>query len=169
MKKIILLIFSSILLLGFVGCSSNEENSKEPVENDTVVETEENTNDDSDTESKNEDSNEDSSSSDSLNFTDFELEVDYDKNIEYEAEYELNNGSIEAKIEDDLNNVKLKDEEAFNKLKPILEELNIEQDTPKEDVINEVLTAFELPDDYIKFDLEITFENNTKVEFNDEK
>lgn len=167
MKKIILLIFSSILLLGFVGCSSNEENSKEPVENDTVVETEENTNDDSDTES--EDTKEENSTSDSFNFTDFELEVDYAENKEYEAEYELNNGSIEAEIEDDLNNVKLKDEEAFNKLKPMLEELNIEQDTPKEDAINEALTVFELPDDYIKFDLEITFENGTKIEFKDEK
>lgn len=181
MSRIILLLFSSVLFLGIIGCSMNEDDSPPPVEDEPTVETDEGTDD---TTSEDDTSNDDTTSEDNTskdeaaeedsdadahNYIDFELDVDYGENKEYDAEYELENGNVDAEIEDDLNNVKLEGDEAFDKLEPMLKELNIEQNTSKEDAIKDTLTVFDLPDDYIKFDLEITFEDGTKVEFEERK
>ena len=60
-------------------------------------------------------------------------------------------------------------DEAIKQLEPILEKLNVKQDTLKEDAIKETLIGFNLPDNYVKFELEITFDDQTQIKFEDEK
>ncbi len=160
MKKLNLLLFSSFLLLGAAGCSSNDNDSTPPANDEPAVENENTPSDETTKESSN---------SEALHFTDFDLDVDYAKNKEYEAEYELDNGNIESEIKDDFNDLKLKGEEAFDKLEPMLLKLNIKQETPKEEAIQDTLNVFNLPDDYTKFELEITFDDGTEIEFEDRK
>src|SRR5690625_7046817 len=79
-----------------------------------------------------------------LDYKEIEIEVDYGDNSEYEIEIEQNdNDTIDAQIEDDINDEYLKGTDAFNTLYPMVKELSINQDTSKEDAIEDVLTRSE--------------------------
>ena len=107
---------------------------------------------------------------DEIDYADFGLSVDYANNDEYEAELEKNsNNSVEAEIDDSLNQVKMKGADAFNELYPLVKQLTITQKTSKEDAIKEVIKVFNLPDDYRELELEIRFKDGTKIEFEDKK
>ncbi|PWA09691.1 hypothetical protein DCC39_12675 [Pueribacillus theae] len=108
---------------------------------------------------------------DELDYTDFELEVEYADHKEYEAEIEKSkhDQTIDAEIEDDINGVKKKGEEAFNELYPLVKKLTIDKQTSKEDAIKETLDVFDLSTDYKKIEIEITFNDGTKIEFEDRK
>ena len=107
-----------------------------------------------------------------LAYSDFDLAVDYSNDLEYEVELELDkniNNAVKSEIDDDLNNVKKSGAEAFNDLYPLVNELTITQETSKDDAIQEILNTFNLADDYQKFELEIKFNDGTKLEFEDKK
>ena len=107
---------------------------------------------------------------DEIDYADFGLSVDYANNDEYAAELEKNsNNSVEAKIDDSLNQVKMKGTDAFNELYPLVKQLTITQKTSKEDAIKEVIKVFNLPDDYKELELEIRFKDGTEIEFEDKK
>ncbi|PYZ95530.1 hypothetical protein CR205_18545 [Alteribacter lacisalsi] len=104
-----------------------------------------------------------------LNFSDFELEVEYNGD-EYEAEYEYNNGNPEAKIEDKQGGTEeeISGQEALDELEPILSDLELNADMDEQEMIDTVLTAFNLDDNYDKFELEVEFFDEGKVEVKDE-
>lgn len=105
-----------------------------------------------------------------LAYTDFELSVEYSNHEEYEAELELERDNrVKAEIEDELKGIEIKGPQAFDELYPLVEELTIQQDTSKEDAIQEVLKVFSLEDNYTEFELEIKFKDGTKIEFKDKK
>src|SRR5699024_477721 len=105
---------------------------------------------------------------DELPYAEIDLEVDYGKNKEYEIEIEQDEGQpIEAKMEDELNDVYSKGEEAFNELYPMVNALSIDKDTDKETAIQDVLDTFDLDDNYEKFEIEITFNDGSKIEYED--
>ena len=107
---------------------------------------------------------------DEIDYADFGLSVDYANHDEYEAELEKNSdNSVEAKIDDSLNQVNMKGTDAFNDLYPLVKQLSITQKTSKEDAIQEVIKVFNLPDDYKELELEIRFKDGTKIEFEDKK
>ena len=105
-----------------------------------------------------------------IDYADFGLSVDYANHDEYEVELEKNsNNSVEAKIDDTLNQVKMRGTDAFNELYPLVKQLTITQESSKEDAIQEVIKVFNLPDDYKELELEIRFKDGTKIEFEDKK
>ncbi|WP_432353509.1 YusW family protein [Sporosarcina sp. A2] len=106
---------------------------------------------------------------DKLAYDEVELEVDYGKDKEYEIEIEQDNGKVEATVEDELSNTDLKGREAFDEIYPKLEKMDITETTTKEQAIQQALDAFDLKDDYTKFDIEITMPDGQKVEFSDKK
>lgn len=107
---------------------------------------------------------------DQLDYVEFELEVEYANHQEYEAELEKRrDGSVKARIEDSIHNVEKRGAEAFDELYPIVEKLNITKRTSKKEAIRETLSAFNLPADYHKFELELRFKDGTSVEFKDRK
>lgn len=154
--------------------TSVNEQSETPAEqedtggtDDGMTETEDennpNTNEDTtqDTDDKNE-------KMEQLEFAEIDLDVEYDDNKDYNAEIEKkSSGEYKSELEDELNNQYLKGDEAFNHIYPMAEKLNINSDSTKEEVIKEILQAFELEENYREFEVEIIFHNGTKVEFED--
>ena len=179
MKKIGMSSLILLLSLTLIACNKDEmDQNKEPVvtENGTNVKNEGNASNDDQGNSTEvgQDNvagqNDMQARMDELDYIEFELEVEYAGDTEYEVEIEQKKvGLIKAEIEDSLNHVEKKGVEAFNELFPLVQELNITQQTKKEDAISKVLTTFDLPTDYTKFDLEITFNDGTKIEFEDRK
>ncbi|MCG7335667.1 YusW family protein [Sporosarcina sp. ACRSM] len=107
---------------------------------------------------------------DDIEYADFSLSVDYADHQEYEAELEKHsNNSVEAEIDDSLNQVKKKGTDAFSELYPLVAQLTITQQTSKADAIQEVMDVFKLPADYKELELEIKFKDGTKIEFEDRK
>ncbi|MBB4823343.1 putative FlaG/YvyC family protein [Sporosarcina luteola] len=106
---------------------------------------------------------------DEIDYAEFDLSVDYGKDQEYEIEIDQENGTVEAKVEDELNNRFLHGQEAFDDIYPKLQQLTITKDTKLQDAIQQVLTTFDLADNYTQFDLEIKFQDNTKIDFEDKK
>lgn len=106
---------------------------------------------------------------DELPYTKFELEVEYDDHTEYEAEIKLKNNEVKAEIENELEGIEIKGPEAFDEIFPIVKELNFDRNTDKNEVIERSLDAFNLSDDYKEFELELTFDDGTEIEFEDRK
>lgn len=177
MKKVLLFISMMIVSLALVACGGNDDaNNESDVTGDEgmVDETEQNMTDDNDATKDEESNNEETETTDSddmkakmdeLEYTDFELEVDYGPDKEYEAEIEQKDGNVKADLEDEINGEDLNDQEAFDKIYPLVKQLTIDKDTEKDEAIAEVLDVFDLEDDYEKLELEITFSDGVKVEF----
>ncbi|MFC7062187.1 YusW family protein [Halobacillus seohaensis] len=99
-----------------------------------------------------------------LNFTSFDLEVDYVDRLSYEVEYDLNRNL--ASIED-LDNQKFTDSEAFNQLSTNFHKFSFDENTPEDEVIDEVIQTFELNPTYKEFELDIEFIDGTTKEYED--
>lgn len=185
MKKIMLFISIIAIALFITACGDNNDNDNGNNNNasDNVTDNQNNAGDtDADnngnTNGNNQNANQDDSDNnstddmqakmDELDYDEIEIEVDYGKDKEYEIEIEQDEGQpIEAKIEDEVNDVFLKGEEAFNELYPMVKELSIDKDTDKETAIQDVLDTFDLDDDYDEFELEITLNDGSKIEHED--
>lgn len=100
-----------------------------------------------------------------FNFKEFSLDVDYPENKSYEADYDYERNGMEAELEDDRNNEKLYGDEAFNKMEPLLKKLTFDANTSNEEVINQVMSVFNIADDYEKIDIEVKFQDGTKKEY----
>jgi predicted small lipoprotein YifL len=102
----------------------------------------------------------------SLDYTEFELEVEYENDEEYEAQLELkSDNSVVAGYEDDMNGIKKQGIQAFNDLYPLVRDLELTSSSNQEEEIQKVLSTFSLPDDYTDFSLELRFSDGTKHEF----
>lgn len=107
---------------------------------------------------------------DMLHFTEFELEVDYPEQKEVDAEIDQHsNGDIEATLDDDLNNKHLRGREAFDEIYPLISTLDISVDSTKEEVINQFIKAFDLPENYLEIEVEITLNDGTELKFESEQ
>ncbi|MCJ8009897.1 YusW family protein [Lederbergia wuyishanensis] len=106
-----------------------------------------------------------------LNFSKFDLEVQYDndQDIDFEYEQRSDNGDYKAELEDTINDRKLKGVEAFSMIYTQLKGLDINENTPKEEVIQEFLKRFNLSENYNSFELEYTFKDGRKMEIKDNK
>ncbi|MGG0670017.1 YusW family protein [Lederbergia citrisecunda] len=180
MKKIGTLSIASALSLMLIGCGTDGQNEEPTVNQETPAVSENETNaqgESSSTGAANAEQNNDAANQDDmqkkmdeLEYAEFELEVEYAGDTEYEVELEQKTvGSVKAKIEDSLNHVEKRGNEAFDELHPLVQKLNITQQTKKDEAISDVLKTFNLPTDYTKFDLEVTFNDGTKIEFKDLK
>ncbi|MFD1706315.1 YusW family protein [Siminovitchia sediminis] len=120
--------------------------------------------------SKNVVSEESQAKMDALNYTDFELSVEYDGGQEFEASLENDqNRGVEAELEDEINDLRVNGQEAFNNIFPNVEKLTVDGQTSKEDAIQHALDAFSLESNYKKFELELTFKDGSRAEFEDKK
>lgn len=107
---------------------------------------------------------------DELDYVEFELEVEYAGDQEYEAELERKGSNrVKAEIKDSRNGVRKEKEEAFDELFPLVQQLSITQETEREEAIRTTLSVFDLSADYEEFDLELKFKDGSKVEFKDSK
>ena len=166
-KKIFIMIGALVMMLSVAACVNNNNPENENISPRNQTNEQQNKNSSSSTVSA--DPEEMKQQMGKLDFREFELEVSYGKNKEYEAEIDLDNGVYTSELEDELNGVHLKGKVAFDTIYPIVEMLTIDKTTNKTEVIKQILAAFELNDDYDKFEVEITFNDNSKIEFEDKK
>lgn len=184
MKKFMMILSLTAISLFVVACGGTSNTDDNPDNLNNVTEDGQNnnqekdngTNNDTTDDTTNNDASDTANSDDEvaqmekLDYIDFELEVAYAKDQEYEVELELTpENNVKAKIEDELNGVKKKGSEAFDELYPLVEKLTIAQDTTKEDAIQEVISVFGLDEAYQKLDVELKFKDGTKLEFKDVK
>ena len=174
-----LLSFGIFVCVSTLAACDSQQDNDTPVNNEGASNEEETTdssgkqeNNDSETESDS-GTSEDSQDSDmkskmdELDYDEFELEVDYGPDAEYEVEIEQDNNRIEAEVEDELNDEYLEGQNAFDNIYPKVKKLTIDQNTSKEEAIEQVLDAFDLDADYTEIEIEITFKDGTKIEFED--
>ncbi|WP_438314715.1 YusW family protein [Sporosarcina sp. FA9] len=91
-------------------------------------------------------------------FDKFDLDIEIDGKDAVDAEYDVSKSKIEAEFENKLENVKLKNDDAFNELDKLFVDIMITKDTPKQEVIDKILKYYGI-DTYSKFDLEVEFDD----------
>ena len=181
MKKIWVVMLTLALAVFAVGCNNNDNNNAAPPadQNNATDNVTDNNND----VDQNNNTNTNNDNAD-YPFRSFDLEVKYDNNKEYEVDYDAdhnannnttdntnvdtnvnNNDDDRASIEDDLNNKRIKGDEAMKQLDNYFKKLKIDSKTSDDQVIAEVLRVFNLKDDYKHFDLEIEFLDGTEKEY----
>lgn len=103
-----------------------------------------------------------------LEYDEFELDIEYPNDKDYEIKLENHRGGdSDAKIDDEVNGIKIEGPEAYNELYPLVKQLTITSETTKEEAIQEIIRVFELDPNYEKFEVEITFTNGSEIEFKD--
>lgn len=180
MKRLSILAFSLLLSVFLAGCGNDSsENTGTDSQNTTGTETDtgstpadSGTTDSSNSDSKDEVGSQDDMTSkmDELAFSEIKVEVSYGKNQEYEAEIEQDsNQPLEAEVEDELNGVYMKGQEAFDDIYSKAEKMDITTDSSEQDIIDQVLSAFDLEANYEKIEIDITFNDGTVREFESRK
>lgn len=186
MKKILFTI-TAVSLIGIIsacGANDNETNDQNNSADNEVTENETNNTEENNTNNEANDDNSDMDENNStetntqadtsdmnekmkdIEFAEIEIKVEYGDDKEYEAEIEKSStGDYKAEVDDDLNNNHLKGQEAFDHLYPIIEKMAITADSTKEEVFDEVLKAFDLDANYTEIEIEITFQDGKKMEY----
>jgi len=103
---------------------------------------------------------------DDLGLAEIEIEVEYPDNTEYEVEIEKDaQGNYKVELEDEIENIKLKGIDAFEAIIPNLEKVEITKDSNHDDIINQIISAFELNGDFDEFEIEVVFSDGSMMEF----
>lgn len=99
-------------------------------------------------------------------FTDFSFEADLDTTAEYiDVDYEYEPNEIEASYRDQENDISLTGEEALQELDSIFQSFTFDENTEDEEVLNEVLELFNVPENATNIELDIDFQSGTEKEY----
>lgn len=93
------------------------------------------------------------------NFTHFDLDVEYENDISYEVEFANDQKGVTAEIDDEINKVETRGDDANNKLVKYFELLTFDANSEDNDVLSQVITAFNLDEDFKSFELEVEYKN----------
>src|SRR5690606_30839823 len=131
MKILKVLFYSMAILLVLQGCNNDEDKVTDPPNNAPVENENNNNNNNASDDNQNQDVQDDQGGQDDslFNFTSFDLDIDYQDNKEIDVDYENENDGMEAEYKDTVNDERLSGDEAFEKLRPIFEELTFDQNT----------------------------------------
>ena len=151
-KFLTITIFASFLLIA--GCGNNENDNKRSVESrdEPLISAEI------------EDRGGSLEFGAGYGFSDFDLEIDIDGKDAIDIDYEVNtqNDTFEVEYENNIQDFHLKDEDAMNAVHQFFMEAQISNEKPKEKIIREILESLNI-EDYSKFDLEVNFNDDTKL------
>ncbi|MGX9134632.1 YusW family protein [Rummeliibacillus sp. JY-2-4R] len=98
-------------------------------------------------------------------FSKFSLDIDYANNQTYELDYEKNSNRIEAEIEDERINKKVIGKKAYNMIIPELNKLTFDKYSSDADVKREILTVFNINENYKKIEIEVRFADGADKEY----
>lgn len=104
---------------------------------------------------------------DGYGFNTFDLEIDVEGKDAVDVEYEVKK-SHGARYVNRLASLDLKDQEAFNKIDEFFTKIMLTKDMSNQDVIDRIMKWFGL-DTYTKFELEVDFDDGTKLDIEDIK
>ncbi|MGN7385696.1 YusW family protein [Sporosarcina sp. SAFN-015] len=151
--KVVMLLLMAVLVLG--ACGNASKNADDPAREDATIIYED------------EKEGGTMNTGDGYGFNEFDLEIEVDGKDAVDAEYDVNEAS-DAKYVNRLANLNLKDQEAFDKLDEFFTKIMLTHDMSNEDVTNRIMEWFGL-DSYTKFDLEVNFDDGTKLDIEDRK
>ncbi|QQK75462.1 hypothetical protein HUG15_07630 [Salicibibacter cibarius] len=184
MKKFGMLTLSAAVATSLAACGDNREEFEDETTNgdapadegddNTEVQEDEVTVDDdmddgADEEEEDEDADADEAWYEDLTYDEFELEAEYSHG-EYEAEYDYEGGNPEAEIEDTRNgeDIEMEGEEALEELAGILPEMDIDENSGDDDILDAAIDAFNLDEDYSELEVEAEFFDGGETEVEDE-
>lgn len=148
----------AVLILGACGKSDNNDVGKgpdAPLQEDNTITIKD------DTEGGSLDSG------DGYGFDKFDLDIEVDGQDAVDVEYAVAK-SHAASYENKLAGVKLKDTEAFDKIDEFFMDIMLTKDTSEQEAIDKIMQWFGL-DTYTEFDLEVDFDEGTKLDIEDKK
>lgn len=179
MKRFLFILSTLFLIGGLAACGSadsDDNNSGSTGNNNGSQQEDTDTGSDNQSDGNTQDGNTNNTGEDmqakmdELDIYEFEIEVSYGKNKEYEAKIDQDEEHpVKAEIEDELNDVYLNGQEAFDQLYDIIKDLTLTKDSSKEEAIDQILQGFDLANDYEKFDLEINYHDGSELEVEDRK
>lgn len=151
-------LFSSTLILGACG---NDEQVTEPVTDEASQ-----TNDGVEGANPEGGLAEENVGGEVFGFTDFELDVDYpDQDDALTVSYEEDKDRVEAEYEDKVSSEVLEGNDAFDKIEPLLAELELTEDMSEEEVINKVTEVFSIESNFKSIEVEVTYPEGTDKEY----
>jgi hypothetical protein len=110
----------------------------------------------------------DSIGGETFGFTEFELDVDYpDEDDVFDVSYEEDRDAVEAEYENKRTGQDLSGNDAMRELEPIFGGLDFDVDTPDDEVISQVVEAFEIEEGYSSLEIEVRFPDGTEKEYTD--
>lgn len=101
---------------------------------------------------------------DQLNYTVYDFDVLYNGS-EFEGEIANDDGLIEAEFYNPFVDVTARGSDAFEKMFPVLQELELNENMTDKEAIAESIAAFDLPEDFLKAELTVTFESGVEKEY----
>lgn len=102
----------------------------------------------------------------SSKFAKFDLEVEYENDISFSAEYTNDGNQVTAEIEDENTKTELKGDQANEEFMRAFELLSFDENTNDEEVRGQVLEAFNLDENFKEFELEIKFDSGEAKKYN---
>ena len=165
MKRLSLILCMFVLTIFVAGCNNNDDEQKNQTNDNQATENNNMNDTTSNDTATNNNTNNNATNESPYPFKEFDLEVKYDNLKEYEASYENDSEGVDASIEDDLKNERVKGKDAVDRLDPIFKKLDIDASTSKDEVISKVVSAFELDEKYQSIGVDITFNDGTEKEY----
>ncbi|MDM5335325.1 YusW family protein [Ureibacillus composti] len=177
MKKYLKGIFSVPLLIGLLyGCNANEgdqvtidnkENEQtDGTEDDKGIDTQTEGQTQKDESNRATDENAGANVDTTYNFTHFDLDVEYANDKSYDVEFANDQKGMSAEYDDEINGEHLTGDDAMNKIEKYLELLTFDANSDPEEIRSQIISAFELDENYTEFDLEVRFTNGEVKEYN---
>lgn len=100
------------------------------------------------------------------NIVDFEIEIEMENSTKYDIEYEVRGNKIEAKYAVP-GSVTLHGKNAVEVIEPLFQQLSLKPDINLETLKANVLTMFEINEDYVNdFEIEVKFNSDEKIKIN---
>lgn len=158
-------LYMSIILIFFLAACGDSEEVKKPPQNDSGdnAATEEQ---DLADEAEEPPADNTANTNHPYSFTHFDLDVDMENDLDLiEVEYEQEPDETEASYEDRNQDINLSGDEAMAELDKIFSTFDFDETSSKEEVLEAVRTAFNVPEDAKRIEVELTFLDGTEVEF----
>ncbi|GEM_PF-2515294 len=171
MKKVLLPTILLIVTLMTAACGDDDTvtdstpNNQAETEQDTNTDALDETTDNTDTNTDNNPSNKDDMKI-NYNFNNFSLEADVENEDDaIDVEYEVETDETEASYFDKQQGINLVGNEAMDELDSIFNTFSFDENTADEEVLNEVIEAFNIPEDATNIELEIDYKSGVEKEY----
>jgi hypothetical protein len=163
MNAIKLFLLSLGMVLFLAACGGNDEVSEPPA--DAPVEEDDSMFDDNEEAEAPAEESDEMADGGAYSFTHFDLDVEYPDNQEIDVDYENEQDGVEAKYRNDLEGIDLEGDEAMQELEAYFSQLDFDQSTGDDEVIEQVISAFNLDRSYTELELDIDFTDGTEKEY----
>lgn len=157
MKKVRATMLLSLAVLALSACGGDDENTSENQE-----QANENVNSQEVVNMSNDDMLE---KMDELDYSVVDFDVLY-SDSEFEGEIQEEDGLVEAEFYDPISsNTDERGAAAFDAMFPIVSDMEITQDMADENAVSTAIESFDLPDNFLKAELQVTFQDGTEQTF----